>query len=174
MSLLINTLQRAVRLQKLGPSSDPVEVHPVYFHRLTGATICQAALRTKCAAGPSGMNADNWRCLCTAFKSHSNNLCEALDDLGRRLCTEVIDPSTISALAACRLIPFGKNPGVRPIGICEVSRRIIGKAILSIVNPDIQQAAGSLQLCLGQPCGTKLLSMPCVRSMRTPTLTAFF
>ena len=135
----------------IGPSSDPVEVHPVYFDRLTGASICQAAMRTKGAAGPSRMNADNWRPLCTAFKSHSNNLCEALADLGRRLCTEVIDSSTISALTACRLIPSDKNPGVRPIDICEVSRRIIGKAILSIVNPEIQQAAGSL--CAGLPCG---------------------
>ena len=67
----------------------------------------------------------------------------------------MIDPSTISlaALAACRLFPWDKVPGVRPISIYKVSRRIIGKAILSIVNPEIQQATGSTQLCAGQPCG---------------------
>ena len=99
------------------------------------------------------MNADNWRRICTTFKCHSDELCGALADLGRRLCCEVIDPAAISALAACRLIPRDKNQGVRPIRICEVARRIIGKAVLSVVNPEIQQAARSLQLCAGQPGG---------------------
>ena len=38
---------------------------------------------------------------------------------------------------------------MRPIGICEVVRRIIAKAILSITRGDIQDAAGSVQLCAG-------------------------
>jgi len=42
---------------------------------------------------------------------------------------------------------------VRPIGIGEVVRRIIGKSILTIIRSDIQEAAGSLQLCAGQECG---------------------
>ena len=83
------------------PSWTPVDVHPVIFDRLTGAAIHQAALRTKGAAGPSGMNADNWRRTCTVFKRHFDNLCEALAGLGRRLCCEVIDPTSISALSAC-------------------------------------------------------------------------
>ena len=145
------------------PSSEPVEVHPVYFDRLTGAAIRQAALRTRGAAGPSGMNADNWRRICTAFKTNSTDLCEALAALARRLCCEMVDPMTISALLACRLIPLDKNPGVRPIGVCEVARRIIGKAVLSIVNPEVQRAAGSLQLCAGQPCGIEAA----IHAMRT-------
>ena len=54
---------------------------------------------------------------------------------------------------SCRLIALNKNSGVRPIGICEVVRRIISKAILSITSGDIQDAAGSLQLCAGQISG---------------------
>lgn len=42
-----------------------------------------------------------------------------------------------------------KNLGVRPIGVGEVVRSIIAKAVLSIVGTDIQQAAGPLQLCAG-------------------------
>ena len=57
---------------------------------------------------------------------------------------------TAASIPACRLIALNKNPGVRPIGICEVVRRIISKAILSITSGDIQDAAGSLQLCAGQ------------------------
>ena len=54
---------------------------------------------------------------------------------------------------SCRLIALNKNPRVRPIGICEVVRRIISKGILSITSGDIQDAAGSLQLCAGQMSG---------------------
>ena len=66
-----------------------------------------------------------------------------------------MDPSCLSALIACRLIPLDKHPGVRPIGVCETVRRIIGKAIMSIVAQDVRQAAGPLQLCAGQPAGSE-------------------
>ena len=37
--------------------------------------------------------------------------------------------------------------------VCECIRRIIGKAILTLLGPDVQKAAGYLQLWAGQPCG---------------------
>ena len=49
-----------------------------------------------------------------------------------------------------RLIALDKCPGVRPIGIGEVSCRLISKAFLQVVKPDILYAAGCLQLCAGQ------------------------
>ena len=57
------------------------------------------------------------------------------------------------AYTACRLIPLDKNPGVRPIGVGEVPQRIVGKAIISIIKPDIMSCAGNLQLCAGQASG---------------------
>ena len=54
---------------------------------------------------------------------------------------------------ACRLLPLNKNPGVRPIGVCEVIRRIVGKAVLSVIGRDIAHAEGPLQLCAGQSAG---------------------
>ena len=54
---------------------------------------------------------------------------------------------------ACRLIPLDKNPGVRPIGIGEVLRRIIGKAVSTFLKPDIIDAVGPLQLAAGQDGG---------------------
>lgn len=41
------------------------------------------------------------------------------------------------------------------LGICEVVRRIVSKAILFVIKGDIQEAAGSCQLCGGQIAGTE-------------------
>ena len=64
-----------------------------------------------------------------------------------------MDFDNIQSYVACRLVPLDKRPGVHPIGICEVARRIIGKAILMVISDFIQQAAGTLQLCAGQAAG---------------------
>ena len=46
-----------------------------------------------------------------------------------------------------------KHPGVRPIGIEDTARRIITKAVLLFVRPDVQDASGCIQLCGGQISG---------------------
>ena len=45
------------------------------------------------------------------------------------------------------MIALDKCPGVHPIGISEVARRIIGKAIVRTISNEIQNATGSLQTC---------------------------
>jgi len=47
-------------------------------------------------------------------------------------------------------IALDKCPGVRPIGVWEVVHRIVSKAALFVIRSDIQEAAGSHQLCAGQ------------------------
>ena len=51
---------------------------------------------------------------------------------------------------------MSKDPGVRPIGIGEVLRRIIGKAVTNIIKEDIVMSAGNLQLCGGQKSGAEI------------------
>ena len=46
---------------------------------------------------------------------------------------------------------LNKNPGVRPIAVGEVYRRIIAKAILTRVSFDIAAAVVPHQLCVGNP-----------------------
>ena len=75
--------------------------------------------------------------------------------MARRLCTEEVDPKELMAFVACQLIPLDKKPGVRPIGIGDVSRRIIAKAILYVIRTDIQLAAGALQTCAGHDAGAE-------------------
>ena len=56
-------------------------------------------------------------------------------------------------LEASRVITLDKCPRVRPIGVGEVLRRIIGNAICSTLTHDIQDAVGALQLCAGFKSG---------------------
>ena len=126
--------------------------HFVLFDNLNSDLIRKTALRTTGAAGPSGVDALGWRRFCTSFKA-SCDLCHSLASVARRLCTSYVDPSSLSAFVAGRLIALDKNPGVRPIGVGEVARRIICKAILVLLNPDILEAVGPLQLCAGQDSG---------------------
>ncbi len=127
----------------------------VVFDRIDAALIRVAALRTTGAAGPSGIDAKGWRRLCTAFKSASNDLCHSLALFAKRLCTTYVDSAGLTPFLACRLIALDKNPGVRPIGVCETARRIIAKAVLFVTRGDVQDAAGSLQLCAGQIAGAE-------------------
>ena len=130
--------------------------HFIFLNRLDSAHIQRIVLKMDGGAGPSGVDAAGWRRLCTAFKKSSADLCDAIALLARRLGTSYLDPSGIQAFVACRLVALDKCPGVRPIGIGEVLRRIVGKAVLSILKEEIMEATGVLQLCAGQEAGCEV------------------
>ena len=87
------------------------------------------------------------------YHGSSKALCTAIASMARRIATVHVDPDCIRPLISCRLIPLSKNPGVRPIGVCETLRRIIGKAIMVVIGPEIQSVAGTAQLCARQRSG---------------------
>ena len=99
------------------------EVHPVVFDSIDARAIRFAALNTRGAAGPSGLDAHCWRRLCTSFHAASWDLCHSLALLARKLCVSFVDPTGLSAFLACRLIALDKCPGVRPIGILRVCKK---------------------------------------------------
>ena len=107
-------------------------------------------MHTHGSAGLSCLDSYAWRRICSSFGSASNDISSALAAVGRRLCSSFVNPDSISALVAYRLIPLNKCPGVRPIGVGEVPRRIIAKAILHTFGKDIEE---SLQVRTGQACG---------------------
>ena len=106
---------------------------------------------TKGAGRPSRLDAEQYRGLLMSnkYKKENKELRVQLATLARLLATEYLDPNTLQAFVACRLIPLDKNPGVRPIGTSEVTRRIVGKCISWVLRKDIQQAAGPLQAATG-------------------------
>ena len=135
------------------PSTPSLEPHPVLFEEVNGQMIRDTVLKMDGAAGPSGLDAASWKRLCTSFKGASTDLCESLAATARRICTNYVDPSGLSAFVACRLVALDKCPGVRPIGIGETARRLVGRAIARVLSDDIQAAAGPLQLCAGHQSG---------------------
>ena len=93
----------------------PEKANPMTFEGLGADAIRQAALHTKAAAGPSGLDAYAWIRLCSSFKSASNCLCIALAGVGRRIVPLNVNPEGLSAFVSCRLIPLGKCPGIRQV-----------------------------------------------------------
>ena len=101
--------------------------------------IQKTAIRTKGVAGLSKFDADNWRRILgsNVLGNHSLELQRSLARITEKLCFKKL---------GCH---------ERPIGIGEVLRGIIGKAVMPVVKKEVVQAAGSIQVCAGQVTGVE-------------------
>ena len=131
------------------------KVHPIKFQPIDEEMIRKAAIKTKGGSGPSGMDAEGWRRILASnqFGTTNCDLRKTFAEVIKKLCTEIDENNTIEAFLANRLIPLDKNPGLRPIGVGEVLRRIAGKVIVSVLKEDVMKTTGSLQVCAGQEAG---------------------
>ena len=117
---------------------------------------------TKGGSGPSGLDADEWRRMLTSreFGTSLTDLRKTFAQVMKKLCIEELESTTsLEGFTACRLIPLDKKPGLRPIVVGEVLRRIAGKVIM-IFKKDITDAAGPLQLSAGQEAGAEAAIHP--------------
>ena len=133
------------------------KVLPSHFDSIDEETIAKAANLTHGAGGPSQLDADQYRhiLLSRKYKKEGNELRKQIALLAKKLATRLVNPDILEAFTACRLIPLNKNPGVRPIGIGEVLRRLIGKSISWVLKSEIQEAAGPLQASTGLKGGAE-------------------
>jgi len=96
------------------------------------------------------MDANGWRRILASrnYGKVGEDLRSSLASMLKILCCQLMDPISkerdIEAYLACRPIPLDKDPGVRPIGIGEVLRRIFGETLITVIKDDIMKAAGSL------------------------------
>ena len=92
------------------------------------------------------MDADLYRkILCSRnFNTTGKDLREEIATLSKNLATKHYAPEMLDTYVNSRLIPLDKDPGVRPIGIGEVLRRIVGKVISRHAANEIKEAAGPL------------------------------
>ena len=134
-------------------------MEPIIYDTINADLIKKCALKTKGAAGPSGFDADFWRRIASSsiFGTVTDDLCHTIALMARTLCShDIEDPINMLPLMACCLIPLDKSPGVRPIGIGEIIRRIITKAVMAVVKPDVLEATGCAQLCAGHEAGCEV------------------
>ena len=165
LNLTNSTLQELLQKHPKGEEPDESALltgdvpfcDPVVFESIDESRIAASAMKTKGAAGPSGMNADGWKRILVSktFGRTGTELRKSIAQMTKILCMTQLDPedNSLEAFTSCRLIPLEKDPGVRPIGIGEVLRRIVGKVVIYTIKPDILNSAGSLQLCAGLPAG---------------------
>ena len=128
----------------------PPTVHHAIFDDLGGDKIKRAFLSTNGSGGVSGADAQHWKRCAASFRGASSDLVQAKAEKARLMCTEYHDPSTLVAYLNNRLVALDKNPGVRPVGIGEVERRAIGKAVLHVLSQEVKDAAGVDNMCTGQ------------------------
>ena len=72
----------------------------------------------------------------------------------KQLCQN-ITVENIKTFLACRLLPLDKQLWVRPIGISQLVRRVIGKEITKLLKGDTSKAIESEQLCAGRDAGSE-------------------
>ena len=120
---------------------------------ITGSHILCSARKIQGGAGPGGCDSCHWHDVLLRYGAHSARLQDADAALTRRLANTVLPWNDIRALVSNRLIALDKCPGVRPIGVGETLRRIIGKAICSATRGDIEMLCGADQLCGGVRSG---------------------
>ena len=70
------------------------------------------------------------------------------------MCKQTVSTYSHSSTTCSSLSKLQSND-VRPIGIGEVLRRIIGKCVMDIAKEDVQKAVENLQVCAGQHAGAE-------------------
>ena len=133
-------------------SEDTMPYHPSIFEQINAKTVLKSTLKMHGRHGSSGLDACEWRRISTHFNQTSIELCKAIAKLSYTIASKNLPHENLTAYNSCRLIPLNKNSGVRPIGIGEVLRRIIGKTITQCIKSDLKNVGKSLQLFLGQKC----------------------
>ena len=140
---------RDIEIESLYQRQPDRRVEDVIYENIDADAIHKVAKKVNGAAGPSGADSDMWqRLLCSKqHKKKPAELCQAVADLAKKLNRQKVPASYLQAFVAGRLIPLDKNPGIRPIGIGEVLRRIISSETVTFLKPELVAVTSPLQTC---------------------------
>ncbi len=135
----------------------PVQVvEKVIFEQIDMDLVQKCTKSTFGSGGPTQVDADIWKSMICSKRlgKCADELSEQIAVMARRLCTEKISHSILQTYLSCRLVPLMKeDDGIRPVGIGETLRRIVGKCVSQVLQKDIQGASGTLQTCAGIESG---------------------
>ena len=150
---------KAAELKQSAITNKPeTKTERVIFENITRDDITSNTKNSSGSGGPTQIDMDTWReMICSkSYDTHSKMLADEIATLAKRLATDIIPHDYISTLLACRLVPLKKKDnGIRPVGVGECLRRIIGKTITGLLKEDIIHAVGTLtlQTCAGLESG---------------------
>ena len=91
--------------------------------------------------------------MCSVFRHCSDELCHTLAMFAHGLCTDVVNPSSLSTFLSFRLTALNKNANVRQISVCKTLKRTVTKAALMILRQDIIDVVSGCQHCAGHCAG---------------------
>jgi hypothetical protein len=137
----------------INPETGEEELPAMVNVQVTPAHVEKIARKLKGGAGPGGTDAAIWQHLLLYQKEASLELQAAVAALCEKLATDNMAWKLTRALFANRLVALDKCPGVRPIGIGECLRRILGKMMAYITREDVAKEAQAAQLAVGVPGG---------------------
>ena len=129
---------------------DPDDLPPLLHLTVTEDTVKQAAKNLQGAAGPDGLPGDLVKQWLTKYGPTSRKLRMVIADLTNLCANTTLSDSEaplIAALLDSSLIALDKNPGVRPIGVGTIWRRLMAKTVLIAADPSIKLALEASQLC---------------------------
>ena len=124
--------------------------HPSIFEQINSKTVRKSTMKTH----------RSLRSRCVRMEKDNNSLQLDIHSALRINCedtlykaSKILPHENLSADNSYRLKTLDKNLGVRPMGIGEVLRKIIGKIITQCLKSGLKNLGKSFQLCFGQKCG---------------------
>jgi len=120
---------------------------------VTPDIVATVAQQLKGAAGLGGTDGPTLKEWLLRHKTVSQNLRLAVARLTTWLSNDIRPWAAIRALMSNRLIALDKNPGVRPIGIGQIWRRLMAKTVVHMAGHVATMACGTDQLCSGLKSG---------------------
>ena len=111
------------------------------------------AKRLSGSAGPSGIDSVSMSHWLLKFGGASTNLRRSVAKFVEWLANDYPPWASYRAMTWSRLVGLDKCPGVRPIGIGDILRRLFAKVLLIVVGKEATRACGTDQLCCGLEAG---------------------
>ena len=134
---------------------DPPQLQPLPTVIISEDVVLEAAKELRGSAGPSGTDGKDLHWSLCRLGNASSALRSAIADLVSAMANKVLPWEALRGYMASRLIAIDKNPGVRPIGVGEIWRRLFAKVFLRSLGDAPAELCGNKQLCCSTPAGVE-------------------
>lgn len=120
---------------------------------ITEDTVEEVSCHLSGGAGLNGTDSQEISRWLTCYGSASRELRQTVAKLANWLANDTPPWAAYRAFMSGRLIARDKCPGIHPIGIGEIWRRLFAKCLLKVTGAKATEACGTNQLCAGLKSG---------------------